>query len=215
VEKGDVFTLVAAFAVVIVVAILANPQNLTEVQSILVPPTPTPLPVEVISTTSPTTVPTPLPVITPSPVPTDAPLYRIYFTDKPYTYPRFKMPESMSVFGAGDIPFRNQELVPFAYIEGSGGGLTQVFSVPYPVWVINTTVVADRNPQYARFWMVLCYASNGSILKGEEVLNRGTFYRIVQTSGTDLYMIISTQYVDQYHIEFETTRDYYNAYRTF
>jgi len=214
VEKGDIFTLVAAFAVVIVVAILANPQNLAGVQSILTHPTPTPVPATAISTAVPTIVPTTSPVITPTPVPTDAPLYQIYFTDKPYTYPRFKLPDSMSVFGAGDIPFRNQELVPFAYIEGSRGGLTQVFSVPYPIWVINTTVIADRNPQYAKFSMVLCYASNGEIIKGEEILNRGTFYRIVQTSNTDVYMIISTQYVDQYRIELETTRDYYDAYRT-
>lgn len=143
----------------------------------------------------------------------DDPPYRIFYSNKPFEYPRFKLPENMETFGAPDIPLRNEELVPFAYIEDTRGGLTQKFSVPYPLWIINTTVIANRTPQYGNFRMVLCYASNGTIIEGEEILNRGKDYRIVQTSNTDLYMIISTAYIDRYIISLETPRSYYDAYR--
>ena len=119
----------------------------------------------------------------------------------------------MVTFGASDIPLRTEAMVPFAYVEDTRGGLTQKFSVPYPVWVINTTVVANRTPQYGNYKMALCYASNGTIIEGDEILNRGTSYRIVQTSNTDLYFIISTAYIDRYTISLETPRSYYDAYR--
>ena len=81
----------------------------------------------------------------------------------------------MATFGASDILANSKEMVPFAFIEyNRSGGLTQIFSVPYPVWVLNTTVTANLTPQYGDFRMVLCYASNGSIINGEEILNRGS-----------------------------------------
>ena len=120
----------------------------------------------------------------------------------------------MVTFGASDILANNKDMVPFAYIEyNRSGGLTQTFSVPYPVWVLNTTVTANLTPQYGDFRMVLCYASNGSIINGEEILNRGSFYRIIQTSNTDVYMIISTAYIDRYRITLEAARNYYDAYK--
>lgn len=216
-EKGDILTLVGGLAMVLVIALIANPHYLdgiapgtapvppagTVVQTPVVTATPaTSLPVSLIPTTS--------PVRTPRP---DDPPYRIFYTNKPFTYPRFKMPESMTTFGASDIPLRDQELVPFAFIEDTRGGITQLFSVPYPIWIINTTVIANRTPQYGNFRMVLCYANNGTILDGEEILNRGTSYRIIQTSNTELYMIITTAYIDLYHISLETPRSYYTTYR--
>ncbi len=80
----------------------------------------------------------------------------------------------MQSFGASDIPLRTTELVTFAFAEDTRGGLTQTFTVPYPVWVINTTVISNVTPQYGSFRMVLCYASNGKVIEGEEILNRGT-----------------------------------------
>jgi len=61
--------------------------------------------------------------------------------------------------------------------------------------------------------MALCYADNGSIIEGEEIFNRGSSYRVVQTSNTDIYMIISTAYIDGYYISLETPRHYYDLYR--
>ena len=119
----------------------------------------------------------------------------------------------MGTFGAGDLAPRGSDLVPFAFISEARGGLTQKFTIPYPIWVINTTVFANRTPQYGNFQMVLCYANNGTIIDGEEILNRGSMIRVIETSGTEMYMIITTAYIDSFRIDFETPRDYYDQYR--
>jgi hypothetical protein len=75
--------------------------------------------------------------------------------------------------------------------------------------VINTTVIANRTPQYGNFKMVLCYAENGTVIDGAEILNRGSMSRIIQTSGGEYYMIISTAYIDSYYISLETPEEYY------
>lgn len=210
-EKGDILTLAAGLIIVLVVAVIANPQNLAFITGAGQQTPPAVIPV--------TTVPGPTMVTSVSvkPIPPlvlpDAPPYRIYYTDKPFEYPAFKLPENMETYGASDIVSRSQERVPFAFVEGNRGGLTQVFSVPYPVWIINTTVIANRTPQYGKFQMVLCYADNGAIIEGEEILNRGSSYRIVQTSNTKVYMIISTAYIDSYYISLEAPREYYDKYR--
>jgi hypothetical protein len=61
--------------------------------------------------------------------------------------------------------------------------------------------------------MALCYADTGGIIRGEEIVKPGTSYRIVRTANTSMYLIISVKDIDLYHISFETTRDYYDAYR--
>jgi hypothetical protein len=61
--------------------------------------------------------------------------------------------------------------------------------------------------------MALCYKANGIIIEGEEIFNEGTSYRLVQVSNTDMYMIISTAYLDGYYISLEAPRDYYDMYR--
>ena len=214
VEKGDILTLAVGLIIVLVIAVLANPQYLSTIKSIgekptpVPTPTPLPLPIVTYQTPTPTTVkPTPIPVVT------NAPLYRITFTDNPFRYPVFKLPENMEKYGGSDIVSYKQEWVPFAFVDGKQGGLTKNFSVPYPLWVINTTVTANTNPQYGRFRMALCYTSNGIIIEGEEIFNQGTSYRVVQVSNTDMYMIISTAYIDGYHISLEAPRDYYDMYR--
>lgn len=212
-EKGDILTLVGGLIIVLVIALIANPQYLAGFKSVgetaTPPPTSYPVP-----TTFPRTQAPPVSIaVTPTPIPADAPPYQIFYTDKPYQYPVFKLPENMETYGASDIISRSQEMVPFAFVADKRGGLTQKFSVPYPVWIINTTVISNITPQYGRFRMVLCYADNGTIIEGEEILNRGTAYRLVQTSNTDLYMIISTAYIDSYRISLEAPRDYYDLYR--
>ncbi len=211
-EKGDFLTFAAGIAIVIVIAILINPQSFSGFTAPV--PVATPVPAPAL---------TPLPVltiitptyqeVTPTPLPTDAPQYRIFYTDKPLSYPLFKLPGNMETFGASDILWRDQEMVPFAFVEDKRGGLTRKFSIPYPLWVLNITVTANTSPQYGNFRMVLCYASNGTVIKGVEILNRGTAYQIIQTSNTDLYMIITTASIDRYRITFETPRNYYDAYR--
>ncbi len=214
-EKADVLTLVAGILIVLVIAVIANPSYLNILKGAVEksPPTPalTQLPVPAVIYTimePPTSVkPTLIPVIP------DAPPYQILYSDKPFSYPVFKIPENMETFGASDIISQKQEMVPFAFVDGKGGGLTQIFSVPYPVWVINTTVIANTTPQYGKFQMALCNAKDGTIIEGEEIMNKGTSYRSIQVSNTDMYMIISTAYIDGYHISLEAPRNYYDVYR--
>lgn len=213
-EKGDIITLAVGLVIVLVIAVLANPQYLSTIRSIGQQPTPVPttapLPVPTVVYLTPTTTyvePTPIPVVP------DTPPYRITYTNNPFQYPVFKIPENMQRFGASDIISHEQEWVPFAFVEGKQGGLTQNFSVPYPLWAINTTIISKTNPQYGRFQMALCYKANGIIIEGEEIFNEGTSYRLVQVSNTDMYMIISTAYLDGYYISLEAPRDYYDMYR--
>jgi hypothetical protein len=251
VETGDFLTLVVGLVIVIVIAFIANPHYLSELNHPSPIPTPiptsvplvtdTPVPVTilpvVIVTPTPNVTPTPQPTfvplvtdapvpvttlpvvtatatpnVTPTPQPTFAPPYRIVYASNPFLYPKFKLPANMDVFGAGDVPLRGREMVPFAYVSDSRGGLTHTFLVPYPVWAINTMVIANLTPQYGDFKMVLCYASNGTVINGEEILNRGSMYRVIETSNTEMYMIITTAYIDKYIITFETPRNYYDQY---
>jgi hypothetical protein len=217
VEKGDILTLASGILIVLVIAVIANPQYLAVLKGLGEKPAPTPVPtitpLPVRTVFPPTTANPAIVKMTPGPLTGDAPPYQIFYTEKPFLYPVFKLPENMETFGGPDIVSRKQAMIPFAFIKDQRGGLTQTFSVPYPVWVINTTVTANRTPQYGRFRMALLYAANGTLIEGDEILNRGTSYRVVQTSNTELYMIISTAYIDGYYISLEAPRDYYDLYR--
>lgn len=215
-DSRDLLTLFAGIAIVIFVAFMANPEYVSELQNLpemLLKPAET-----VVKTPNPFTFPPEypeqIPVVTPGMPKPDAPPYRIFYTDKPFSYPVYKLPENMVTTGASEAPRQTQEWVPFAVIENTRGGLTQVFSVPYPIWVINTTVVAENQPQYANFRMALSYADTGGIITGEEIVKPGTSYRIVRTANTSMYMIIGVKNIDSYRIRLETPREYYNAYRT-
>ena len=215
VDSGDILALFAGIAIVIFVAIMANPQYLLGLQNSLERPL---KPAEtVVQTYIPVTItpksPEQIPVMTPVMPKPDVLPYHIVYTDKPFSYPVYKLSENMVTTGASETPWQTQEWVPFAFIENTGGGLTQVFSVPYPVWVINTSVIAKNQPQYANFRMALCYADTGGIIKGEEIVKPGTSYRIVRIANTSMYMIISVRNIDLYHIRLETPREYYDAYR--
>ena len=97
-EKGDILTLAVGLIIVLVIAVLANPQYLSTIKSIgekpTPVPTPTPLPLPIVTYQTPTPTPT---IVKPTPIPvvTNAPLYRITFTDNPFRYPVFKLPENM------------------------------------------------------------------------------------------------------------------------
>ncbi len=162
-------------------------------------------PVPAVETTIPVTT-----APTPSPTPPDPEPYRIFYTGKPLDYPVFRLPENMETFGASDIPWKAPDIVTFAYLEEPRGGLSQVFSVPYILWRMNISVDARIKPQYARFDMVLCYAKDGRVIDGIEILNGGLAFRNVQVSNTDMYIIVHTQNVDRFRINFETPRAYYN-----
>ncbi len=213
-DKGDILTLLGGFVVLLLIVVLVRPDSFM----VMVPgshqggtPQVTAIPtvspeITVTATGTPRTV--PVTDITPR---EPAPPYRITYTSNPFTYPKIHLPDHMEAFGASDIPLRENRSVTFAYMEGSGGGgLTQVFSVPYEVWAVNMTVKADRMPQYALFRMVVCDAKSGAVLQGGEIQFPGSMYKIVRASGP-MYMIITTSNVDSFRIDLETPYRYYIA----
>jgi hypothetical protein len=213
VESGDILALLAGIVIVIIVAVVANPPDFA-----INPASPgTVVPLTATNghaalTTTPPIIPAGTPGSDSKTNSSYPPPYRIFYTDKPFSYPVYKMPANMETFGASEILWRNKEWVPFAFIEDTRGGLTNVFSVPYPIWVLNTTVISEQNPQYSNLRLVLCYADTGGIIEGEEILNPGTSYRIIQTSNTKMYLIIATGSIDRFRISLETPRAYYDAF---
>jgi len=225
VKSGDILTLIGGLVFVIVIAVLVNPGYLSGMQAIIKPSPPTDVSVITPRTLEPTVTspiiqettitPTVIPKTTGiSPIP-DAQPYRIFYTSTPFSYPRYTIPDDMGSFaGVSGPPTSQGEMVPFAFVEGTKGGVTRNFSVPYPFWVLNISMTANRFPQYGNFRMVLADASNGKIIDGAEILNRGSTYLKIPASHTNLYMIISTADIDFYRITLETPRKYYDEYRT-
>jgi hypothetical protein len=214
VETGDILTVAGGLFIVLIIALIANPHYLTGLQSSLPggthTPTQAPLSPTMVTTPLPATTATPTPAATPTPPLTPAPPYRIYYSDKPFSYPVVRLPDNLEMFGESDIRRSGQDIVTFAYVEDSRGGLTKVFSVPYPVWTMDIKVVDNATPNIASFRMALCYAKNGTIIDGVEMIHPGTAYKKIQTSDTPLYLIISTNNIDGYHIDMQTSRQYYD-----
>ncbi|MFZ0006477.1 MAG: hypothetical protein WCC86_00915 [Methanoregula sp.] len=198
-DKGDIYTLIGGFVVILVVAVIAN-------HGLISPSSPT----TNVPTVSVTQVPVPSSVVQTPTVPPTLQLpvpYQIILTTNPFSYPVIHLPDHMETYGVSNTP-RGNVNIPFAYVEDSRGGLTTIFKVPYAVWALNISVTANTHPQYATFDMVLCDAKTGSIITGSEILNGGTMYKIVRTSGS-VYMIIGVNYVDDYRITLETPISYF------
>jgi len=218
VESGDILTVAGGLVIVLVIALVANPSYLQGLTATPPPVTTTINPITPITPVFTTPAVTEIPTVTvaelsPPPAPPVAPPYRIFYTDNPFSYPNVRLPEQMDTIGESDIPRPGEDVVTFAFIEDTRGGLTRIFSIPYPVWEMNITVNASRAPGPGNFRMALCYAKNGTIIDGVEVVNQGTAFKRIQTSNTDLYLIISTTSIDHYRIDFQTDRSYYNQYR--
>ncbi|RPI39594.1 MAG: hypothetical protein EHM53_05235 [Methanoregulaceae archaeon] len=209
-ETGDILTVAGGLFIVLIIALIANPQYLTGLQASLPGGTPVP-----------TRTPLPLPTTTAVQATaqtltislTPAPPYRIPYTDNPFSYPVIRLPDRVDTLGESDIRRSDQDIVTFAFVEDSRGGLTRVFSVPYPVWSMDIRVVDNTTPNIASFRMALCYAANGTIIDGVELIHPGTAYKKIQTSNTPLYLIISTAGIEQYHISLQTSRQYYDQFR--
>ena len=212
VEAGDILTVAGGLFIVFIIALVVNPQYLSGLQKSLPgrTPAPTQIPLSPVTVFNPPeTTATPTPAATPSFSLTPTPPYRIYYSDKPFSYPLVKLPDNLELFGESDIRRSGQDIVTFAYVEDSRGGLTQIFSVPYPVWTMDIRVVDNTTPNIASFRMALCYAVNGTIIDGVELIHPGMAYKKIQTSKTPLYMIISTNNIEGYRIDMQTSRQYY------
>jgi len=161
-------------------------------------------------------LPSPLPTVpslTP-PAPTPAATtqgitpYRITYTGQFSSYPVLFIPSDMSPYGAPDASWGFNSSVRFAYLEESHGGVTSLFTVPYPVWRINCTVSAWRNSEAAILRLLVVDAETGSILEGIEVRTPGSAVKRVQSRFRPLYLIVSTEKVDRVFISLETARDF-------
>lgn len=217
VEAGDILTVAGGLFIVLIIALIANPQYLSGLQASLPGVSPAPprtlLPLPALTSPLPTTtaILASGPILTTSLTP--APPYRISYTDNPFSYPVVRLPDRVDTLGESDIRRSGQDIVTFAFVEESRGGLTRVFSVPYPVWSMDISVTDNTTPNIASFRMALCYAANGTIIDGVELIHPGTAYKKIQTSNTPLYLIISTAGIEQYHISLQTSRQYYEQFR--
>ena len=217
VEKGDILTVAGGLFIVLVIALIANPHYLSGLQASLpsgssAPVQTTPVSMPVITPLPETTL-IPTTVVTPTLPLTPAPPYRITYTDKPFSYPVIRLPDRLDTLGESDIRRSGQDIVTFAYIADSRGGLTRVFTIPYPVWTMDITVIDNTTPNIASFRMALCYAANGTVIDGVELIHPGTAYKKIQTSNTPLYLIISATDIEGFRIDLQTSREYYDQFQ--
>ena len=216
VETGDILTVAGGLFIVLVIALIANPQYLAGMQVSLPGSTPlltqTPPPPTTAPLLLPPTTATQTPAETPAASRTPVTSSRIYYTDKPFTYPVVRLPERLEMFGESDVRRSGQDIVTFAYMEESRGGLSRVISIPYPVWTMDIRVIDNTTPNVASFRMALCYAANGTIIDGVELMHPGTAYKKIQTSNTPLYLIISTTNIEGYRIDLQTSREYFEQF---
>ncbi len=216
-ETGDILTVAGGLLIVLVIALLANPHYLSGLQGSLPGGTPVPTQTPIPTTTSAAPFPTPATTMattaTPAPPPTPALPTRIYYTDNPFSYPVVRLPDKLDMFGESDIRRSDRDIVTFAYLADTRGGLTRVFSVPYPVWTMDIRVIDNTTPNIASFRMALCYAANGTIIDGVELIHPGTAYKKIQTSNIPLYLIISTANIEGYRIDLQTSRQYYEQFK--
>jgi len=215
VEKGDILTVFGGLVIVLVIALVVNPHYLAGLQPLApaktTAPTPEPVP-DVSRTPYPAeTVPAPVMTAVPSPPPTSRPPYRIFYTDKPFSYPSVMLPDRLDIYGESDIRRPEEDFVTFASLDEQRGGLTRVFTIPYPVWAMNIHVFDNATPNVGSFRLALCYASNGTVIDGLEMIHPGTSFKKIQTSNIPLYLIVSTTGIDGFRIDFQTTRDYYTS----
>ena len=216
VETGDILTVAGGLFIVLIIALIANPQYLAGLQ-VSLPGSP-PAPTQTLP--PPTTIPpllttataTPTPAQTPPASPTPALPHRIHYTDKPFTYPVVRLPDRLEMFGESDVRRTGQDIVTFAFMEDSRGGISRVFSIPYPVWTMDIRVIDNTTPNIASFRMALCYAANGTVIEGVELMHPGTAYKKIQTSNIPLYLIISTTNIEGYRIDMQTSREYFEQF---
>ncbi len=205
-DRGDLITLAGGIAFVIVIAIIVKSGTIVPQQEQeIIPAAPVP--------SLPVTMGTPVPltsVPTGTPAPDEPAPVQITYSRNPLDYPVIQVPDSMETFGSSEIFWKNPEAKTVAIMQGSRGGLSQEFTVPFELWGMNITVESWRKPQYARFDLVLCAAEDGQIIDGIEILNRGTAFKSVQVSGVPMYFIIQAENVDRFQIDIITPAAYYN-----
>lgn len=205
-DRRDILTIVAGVVIVLVISLILRPPQLG-MQQVKETPVPTANPIN--DSPNQTTVPTiPLPIVISAPTGQQSDLRQLTFTKTPWLYPRYQMPGNMNIYSSSDPAWRFNDTIAFSYLSDKRGGLTNNFTVPYPIWKINCTVTAPTHPERAQFQMVLVDADTGTIVTGMQFSYPGTMTRILQTSHHQFYMIIACQDVDRYTLTLETSPGY-------
>ncbi len=196
-EWGDLAAVIIGLSLVIILTFLLS---LAAHPTGGAPAAATPIPVP-----TPVTTPVPVTTIMPSAPPTTPPFtpMRILYTDDYSLLPVRYLPSDMSAYGSSSIGWKYTSSEVFAYVDESQGGITQTFTVPYPLWRLNATLYATTSPQYASFRMILVDEETGQVLTGIEILFPGTVTRTVAAQGRPLYMVIEAENVDRFVVTLE------------
>lgn len=141
-----------------------------------------------------------------TPVPTSPVTTRriSYDTRNYYLLPIRVIPSDMAMYGYSDVQWKYNSSVVFAYVEENHGGITESFTVPYPVWRMVSTLSATRTPEKARFRMILVDQETGQILEGTEIRYPGSVTKtVIARQDKPLYMVISAENVEDFVITLE------------
>jgi hypothetical protein len=195
VDTRDVLTVVVAIAVVAVIALVFRYPAGIPAPSTTPPPTTIPATVEPTGTV-------PLPPATPE---THLPV-KIPYTSAYFSYPVHHLPDNMRIFGASDPIWFQEEMVTFAYLEESGGGLSRLFVVPYPRWQINYTMDAELHPGSALLQWVLVNAGTGEVVDGGELRTEAREIKRILVSGEEMYFILRVQGAERVYLALEAPR---------
>ncbi len=189
-------------AVVLIALILRPPGAILA----LVSPTPTPTPTPYATLP---TIPTPVPTTIPTPIRLPAPTSEqietraIGFTDHPWEYPLFRMPTNLEIYGASDPPWRFNDSITFAYVNGTRGGVSERFSVPYQTWKLVCRSSSAAWPEHARLRLALVENATGQVLTGMDLQYPGTASRVLRTYNREFYLIVAPEHLDRYTITLE------------
>ncbi len=202
-EKGDLAAVILGLSLVIVLMVATSPPPAATAQPVQTgPPATTPVsPVTQSTGLTPeatTVIPTPPPV----------PITRITYTVDYRSFPVRFLPSDMRMYGFSDAEWQYKASAVFAYVKEDHGGITEAFTVPYPVWRMTCAVSARTTPEKARFRMILVDRQSGLILEGVEIMYPGTVTKTEAASGRPLYMVIAAENVDEFMITFETPTEY-------
>ncbi|HOT95438.1 MAG TPA: hypothetical protein PK089_09665 [Methanoregulaceae archaeon] len=198
-EKRSIGAIGAGILIVILIALVLRPPAPLLA---LVSPTPTPTPtLPTIPIPVPTTIPTP--TVLPAPTGGAVETRAIGFSARPWEYPLFRIPANLEVYGASDQPWRFNDSIVFGYVNGTRGGVTERFFVPYPTWRLVSRTSSSSWPEHARLRLALVDGSSGQVITGMDLKYPGTAQRVIRISNREFYLILTPERLDRYTITLE------------
>ncbi len=205
-EKSDLITVLVAIAIVCALAIFVqSPLYATQEGT-------GETGVNNAQTIVPTPIPTPEITPAPDPEPGSTGIYRIPYTLDFYQYPLLQLPDNMALFGASEPRWQTRTPVVFAYLREPVGGVSEYFTVRYPIWRISCTLEADNHPESALAQWILVDATTGEIIEGGELRHRSVMIKNVHVSQNDLYFVVYLQDASMITLTLEVPQDVYDNY---